>query len=61
MDAFWDDGIIVTLTSDIVSRYASSLVHISYILGRNSKFGVWLHLGMAECRIAFGVRCDLDL
>ena len=29
-------------------------VHISYILwGRNSKFGVWIHLGMAECRVPF--------
>ena len=37
-------------------------VHISYILlGRNSKFGVWMHLGMAECHIPFSGHCDLDL
>ena len=37
-------------------------VHISYILwGRNFKFGVWIHLGMAECRVPFSGHCDLDL
>ena len=37
-------------------------VHISYILwGRNSKFGVWIHLGMGECRVPFSGHCDLDL
>ena len=37
-------------------------VHISYILwGRNSKFGVWIHLGMAECRVPFSGHCELDL
>ena len=40
----------------------SCLLHISYILcGRNSKFGVWIHLGMAECRVPFSGHCDLDL
>ena len=43
-------------------RPASCPVHISYILwGRNSKFGVWLHLGMAECPVPFSGQCDLDL
>ena len=43
-------------------RPASCPVHISYILwGRNSKFGVWMHLGMGECRIPFSDYCDLDL
>ena len=42
--------IVITLSV----RPASCPVHISYILrGRNSKFGVWIHLGMAECRIPF--------
>ena len=37
-------------------------VHISYILwGRNSKFAVWMHLGMAKCRVPFLGHCDLDL
>ena len=35
-------------------------VHISYILWvRNSKFGVWIHLGMAECRVPFSGHCAL--
>ena len=39
---------------------ASCPVHISYIFwGRNSKFVVWMHLGMAECRIPFSGQCDL--
>ena len=37
-------------------------VHISYILwGRNSKYDVWMHLGMLECSISFSGHCDLDL
>ena len=43
-------------------RPAVGPVHISYILwGMNSKFGVWIHLGMAECRVSFSGHCDLDL
>ena len=39
-----------------------SLVHISYILlDRNSKFGVLVHLRMAECHISFGVTVTLTL
>ena len=34
--------------------------HISYIIwGRNSKFGLWMHLGMAECHVSFGVTVAL--
>ena len=37
-------------------------VHISYILwGRNSKFGLWIHLGIAECRVPWLGHCDLEL
>ena len=37
-------------------------VHISYIVwGRNSKFGVWMHLGMTDCRVTFSGHYDLDL
>ena len=37
-------------------------VHIFYILwGRNSKFGMWIHLGMAECLVPFLGHCALDL
>ena len=66
--------VTVTLTSDLVFivikcpsvrpsvRPASCPVHISYTLwGRNSKFDVWMHLGMAECRVPFLGHCDLDL
>ena len=43
-------------------RPASCPVHISYILwGRNSKFGVWMHLGIVECHVPFLGHCDLDL
>ena len=43
-------------------RPASCPVHISYILwGRNSKFDLWMHLGMAECRVPFSGHCDHDL
>ena len=43
-------------------RPASCLVYISYILwGRDFKFGVWMHLGMAKCRVPFSGHCDLDL
>ena len=61
--------VTLTLTSDIVFivitmsvRPAACPVHISYILvGRNSKFKVWMHLGMAECSVPFSGHCDLDL
>ena len=43
-------------------RPASCPVHISFILwGRNSNFGMWIHLGMAECRVPFSCHCDLEL
>ena len=28
---------------------------------RNSKFGVWMHLGIVECHVPFLGHCDLDL
>ena len=45
----------MTLTSDLVFRLIVS-DQISYIiLARNPKFGVWLHLGIAEYHIpSFG-------
>ena len=43
-------------------RPALCPVHIFYILeGRNPKFGVWMHLGMAECRVQLSGHCDLEL
>ena len=41
---------------------ALCLVHISYILrGRDSKFGVRMHLQMAEFLVPFSDHCYLDL
>ena len=41
---------------------ASCPVHISYILwGRNSKFGVWMHIEIAKCLVTCSGHCDLDL
>ena len=65
---FWVT-VTLTLTSDLVFivikcpsvRPASCPVHISYtIWGRDSKFDVWMHLGMGECRVPFLGHCDLD-
>ena len=40
----------------------SCLVHIIYIFGgRNSNFGVWMHLEIAECGVPFLGHCDRDL
>ena len=51
----------MTLTSDLVLELLCP-EHISYILcGRNSKFGVWMHLLIAECHVPFLGHCDLDL
>ena len=55
---FW---VTVTLTSDLVLELLCP-EHNSYILlVRNSKFGVWMHLGIAECHVPFSGHCDLDL
>ena len=36
--------------------------HISYIISvTNSKFGLWIHLGDAECRIMFHGYCSPNL
>ena len=54
-------GVTVTLTSDLVLKVMCP-EHISYIiLDRNPKFGLWMHLGMVECRVPFTGHCDLDL
>ena len=39
-----------------LSRFVSGAYHL-YSL----KFGLWLHLGMAECYVQFSGHCDLDL
>ena len=51
----------LTLTSELVFIIIVS-GHISYIiLGRNTKFGGWMHIGMAEYRVPPLGHCDIDL
>ena len=52
--------IVITL-SIRQSIHPSRFVSGAYPLYRNPKFGVWMHLGMAECRVPFSGHCDLDL
>ena len=41
-----------TSTSDLLVELSCS-EHVSYIiLGGKPEFGVWLHLGMTECRVS---------
>ena len=49
----------MTLTSDLILRIIVSRAYLLYSL-RNSKFGVWMHLGIAECHVPFLGHCDLD-
>ena len=54
--------VTVTLASDLVSRICiKSGANFYILLGRNSKLGVLMHLGMAECRVPFLEHCGLDL
>ena len=48
--------IVIALSVRPSVRPASCPVHFSNILcgGRNSKFGVWMYFGMAECRTILG-------
>ena len=55
---FW---VIVTLTSDLVLRIFVFGAYPYILGGRNSKFGVYMHLGMVESHILFSGHCDLDL
>ena len=62
LEILWEAYIVITLSVCPSVRPALCSVHISYILwGRNSRFGVWMQLGMAECHISFSGHCDLDL
>ena len=47
VNASWDDEVSHTT--------------IWSLWGRNSKFGVYMHLGMGECHLSFSGHCDLDL
>ena len=47
------------LTSDLVLRIIVSRACLLYSLSevRNSKFGVWMHLWIAECHVPFLGHC----
>ena len=53
--------IFVSLCTDLVSSIILSGAYlVSYIiLGRNPKFGVWVHLEVVECRIPFWITVTL--
>ena len=56
----------LTLTSDLVSIIIVSgafCLHYFFFFfgGGDPEFGVWMHLGMAECREPFLGHYDLDL
>ena len=40
-------SVTVTLTYDLLSRIIVSEAYLYIIWGRNPKFDVWIHLGMA--------------
>ena len=46
---------------DFVSRIILSGAYLLYYLGRNLKFSVWLHLGMAVSCTSFWVTVTLTL
>ena len=50
----------MTLTSDLFLIIILSGAYLIF-LGRNSKFGAYMHLGMAACHIPFLGHCDSDL
>ena len=67
----------MTLTSDLVLRIIVSRAYLLYSLSEEFQkwcvdaswdsgvsctiFGVWIHLGITECRIPFSGHLDLDL
>ena len=56
------ENIVIVLSIGQSVPPALCRVYLSYILsGRNPIFGVWMHLGMVECRVSFSGHCDLDL
>ena len=50
----------VTLTSDLSSRNIVSGAYLQYFRGRNTKFGVHIHLGILECQILFLGHCGVS-
>ena len=43
----------LTMTSDLVFRIIVSGAYLLYYLRKESQMGVWVHPGMAGCRIPF--------
>ena len=54
-------GVTITLTSILISIIILFQAYLLHFQGRNPIFGVWIHLGMAECRIQFCVTLTLTL
>ena len=66
MIAPWDDGVSCTCFGVIMTLTPfleySLQEYFSYIIwGRNSKFGVWMHLWMVICCLPLWGHCYLDL
>ena len=53
--------ITLTLTSDLVCRIIVSRPYLLHHLRWESQIGVWLNLGMMECRVPFKGHCSLKL
>ena len=49
----------MTFISDLVLRTIVSVRFLLYSLRQNSKFGVYMHLGIAECHVAYCVTVTL--
>ena len=52
---------VLILTSVLNFRIIVSGTYLLHFSGRNSKFVIQMHLGIAECRVLFLGHCDLDL
>ena len=51
----------VTVTFDLISRIIVSGAYLLYYFKLESQIGVWMHLGIVECRIPWSGHCELDL
>ena len=51
----------LTMTSGLSSGKIVSGAYVLYYLRKDPTFGVWIHLGVAECCILFSGHFDLDL
>ena len=49
----------IVIALSVRPSHFMSRAYLLYFLGRNSKLGVWMHLGMTECCVPFSGHCDL--